>query len=168
MTTKVELFNKQQLKTDLLDIRPGDTVRVHQIIKEPSKKSGKEIKERIQVFEGIVIARKHGKGISATITVRKVISGIGVEKIFPLHSPSIAKIEVIKRGKVRRAKLYYLRTAKGRKARLKNKEFIESVAISDSSDNQIEDKSISMENSDEVSVNKETEEKEEEKVLEEK
>jgi large subunit ribosomal protein L19 len=168
MTTKVELFNKQQLKTDLLDIRPGDTVRVHQIIKEPSKKSGKEIKERIQVFEGIVIARKHGKGISATITVRKVISGIGVEKIFPLHSPSIAKIEVIKRGKVRRAKLYYLRTAKGRKARLKNKEFIESVAISDSSDNQIEDKSISMENSDEVSVNKEAEEKKEEKVLEEK
>jgi len=168
MTTKVELFNKQQLKTDLLDIRPGDTVRVHQIIKEPSKKSGKEIKERIQVFEGIVIARKHGKGISATITVRKVISGIGVEKIFPLHSPSITKIEVIKRGKVRRAKLYYLRTAKGKKARLKNKEFIESVAISDSSDNQIEDKSISMESSEEVSVNKETEEKEEEKVLEEK
>ncbi len=115
MITKTEIFNQIQLKKDLPDIRPGDTIKVHQKIKEKDK-------ERIQVFEGLVLARKHGKGISATITVRKVISGVGVEKIFPIHSPSIDKIEVVKRSKVRRAKLYYLREAKGKKARLKRKE----------------------------------------------
>ncbi|MFA5080585.1 MAG: 50S ribosomal protein L19 [Candidatus Paceibacterota bacterium] len=101
------------LKTDLPDIRSGDTVRVHQILKE------KNNKERIQIFEGQVLACKHGKGITGTITVRKVIGGIGVEKIFPIHSPSLSKIEVMKRTKTRRSKLYYLRDAKGRKARLK-------------------------------------------------
>ena len=114
MPTKLEKFNKAQLKTDLPEIRPGDTVKVYQKIKEKNK-------ERIQVFEGQVLARKHGKGISATITVRKVASGIGVERTFPLHSPTIEKIEVSRRGKARRAKLYYLRTAKGKKARLKTK-----------------------------------------------
>ncbi len=114
MTTKIETFNQSQLKKELPDIRPGDTVRVHQKIKEGDK-------ERIQVFEGLVLARKHGKGISATITVRRIISGIGVERIFPIHSPIIEKIEILKRAKVRRAKLYYLRTAKGKKARLKRK-----------------------------------------------
>jgi large subunit ribosomal protein L19 len=114
--TKVQEFTKLQLKTDLPDIRPGDTVEVHQIIKEKDK-------QRIQVYEGLVIARKHGKGISATITVRKVISGVGVEKVFPIHSPFIEKIKVIKRSKVRRAKLYYLRHAKGEKAKLKRKDF---------------------------------------------
>ncbi len=112
MPTKLEKFNKTQLKTNLPEIRPGDTVKVYQKIKEKNK-------ERIQVFEGQVLARKHGKGVSATITVRKVVSGIGVERTFPLHSPTIEKIEVSKRGKARRAKLYYLRTAKGKKARLK-------------------------------------------------
>ena len=115
MPTKIETFTKIQLKKGLPDIRPGDTVRVYQKVKEKDK-------ERLQAFEGVILARKHGKGISATITVRKVISGIGVEKILPIHSPSIEKIEVLKRGKVRRAKLYYLRTAKGKKARLKRKE----------------------------------------------
>ncbi|MFH1968128.1 MAG: 50S ribosomal protein L19 [bacterium] len=133
MTTLLEQFNKSQLKTlsrptgrgssakSGPDIRPGDTIKVHQKIKEGSK-------ERIQVFEGIVIARKHGKGISSTITVRKIVDGVGVERIFPVHSPVIEKIEVVKHGKVRRAKLYYLRTAKGKKARLKNKEFVEAIA----------------------------------------
>ena len=114
MTTKIETFNQSQLKKELPDIRSGDTVRVHQKIKEGDK-------ERIQVFEGLVLARKHGKGISATITVRRVISGIGVERIFPIHSPTIEKIEILKRARVRRAKLYYLRIAKGKKARLKRK-----------------------------------------------
>jgi large subunit ribosomal protein L19 len=114
MSTKLEKFNKAQLKTDLPEIRPGDTVKIYQKIKEKNK-------ERIQVFEGQVLARKHGKGISATIIVRKVVSGIGVERTFPLHSPTIEKIEVTKRRKARRAKLYYLRTAKGKKARLKTK-----------------------------------------------
>ena len=94
------MFN--QIKKELPEIRPGDTVKIYQKVKEQNK-------ERLQAFEGIVIARKHGKGISATITVRAVISGIGVEKIFPIHSPIIEKIEVLKKGKARRANLYYLR-----------------------------------------------------------
>lgn len=119
MMKGIEIFNKEQLKKDLPDIRPGDTVKVYQRIGEVSKKG----KERIQVFEGLVIARKHGKGINSTITVRKISSGVGVERIFPLHSPAIEKIEMVKRGKVRRAKLYYLRKVKGKKARLKTKAF---------------------------------------------
>lgn len=118
MSTKIETFTKIQLKKGLPDTRPGDTVRVYQKVREKDK-------ERLQAFEGIILARKHGKGISATITVRKVISGIGVEKIFPIHSPTIEKIEVLKRGKVRRAKLYYLRTMVGKKAKVKRKAFKE-------------------------------------------
>ncbi|MFH1575681.1 MAG: 50S ribosomal protein L19 [Candidatus Nealsonbacteria bacterium] len=112
MPTKIETFNKIQLKSGLPEIRPGDTVLVYQKLKEGEK-------ERIQIFEGLVIARNHGRGMNATITVRKIISGIGVEKIFPLHSPATEKIEVIKRERARRAKLYYLRTAKGKRAKLK-------------------------------------------------
>ena len=114
MTTKLENFNQIQLKKDSPDIRPGDTVKVYQKIKEGDK-------ERIQIFEGLVIARKHGKGVSATIAVRKIISGIGVERTFPIHSPLIEKLEITNRSKVRRAKLYYLRTAKGKKGKLKKK-----------------------------------------------
>lgn len=108
MTTVYEL-NKDKLKKDLPEIRPGYTVIVHQKIKEGDK-------ERTQKFEGIVISRRGGHGLSATITVRKISEGVGVEKIFPLHSPTITKIEVIKKAKVRRAKLYYL---KGYKKKLK-------------------------------------------------
>jgi large subunit ribosomal protein L19 len=125
MTTKIENLTKSQLKSDLAGLRPGDTVQVYQKIKESPKegKPSKEgSKERIQVFEGIILAKKHGKETGATITVRKVIGGVGVERIFPLHSPNIEKIETVKKGKVRRAKLYYLRGARGRKARLKKKE----------------------------------------------
>lgn len=122
MPTKFETFIKGQMKTDLPDIRPGYTIRVHQKIPASAKATAgkqEENKERIQIFEGLVIAKKHGKEIGSTITIRKVVSGIGVEKIIPLHSPNIAKIEVIKRDKTRRAKLYYLREAKGKRARLK-------------------------------------------------
>ena len=112
----METFNKSNLKSRIPDVQPGDTVRVHQKIKEGEK-------ERIQVFEGVVLARKHGAGITATITVRKVSQGVAVERIFPIHAPMIEKIEIAKRSKVRRAKLYYLRTAKGRKARLRAKAF---------------------------------------------
>ncbi len=134
MTNKLDAFNQSQLKKDLPDIRPGDNVRVYQKIKDlssPSKSSrakssdSSENKQKTQSFEGLVIARKHGQGISSTITVRKLISGINVERIFPLHSPTIEKIDIIKRGKVRRAKLYYLRKSKGRKTRLKKREVIE-------------------------------------------
>ena len=112
MKAKTETFLKSFLKEDLPDIRPGDTVCVYQKIKEGDK-------GKVQTFEGQVLARKHGKEIGATITVRREISGIGTEKIFPLHSPIIEKIEILKKGKVRRAKLYYLRRAKGRRAKLK-------------------------------------------------
>ena len=126
MSSKIEIFNQSHLKKDLPDVRSGDTIKVYQKIKETIKKnkssSEQEYKQRIQIFEGLVLARKHGKGINSTITVRKIISGIGVEKIFPVHSPAIEKIEIIRRGKTRRAKLYYLREAKGKKARLKRKE----------------------------------------------
>ncbi|MDO8558844.1 MAG: 50S ribosomal protein L19 [bacterium] len=101
-------------KATKTDIRAGDTVRVYQKIKEGEK-------ERLQAFEGLVLARKHGSEAGATITVRKEISGIGVERIFPLHSPIIDKIEVLKKGKPRRAKLYYLRTATGQRAKIKER-----------------------------------------------
>jgi large subunit ribosomal protein L19 len=120
MVTLLEKFNKEQEK-NLPDLRPGDTIKVHQKIKEGDK-------ERIQIFEGIIIGKKHGQGIPATITVRKVVDGIGVERIFPMHSPSIDKIEVLRHGKVRRAKLYYLRTAKGKKSKLKRKDFAAAIA----------------------------------------
>ncbi len=102
---------QQYLKSDIPDFRPGDTVKVHVRLKEGEK-------ERIQVFEGLVIARKHG-GISETFTVRKISSGIGVERTFPVHSPSIADIDVVRRGRVRRAKLYYIRGLRGKAARIK-------------------------------------------------
>ncbi len=118
MTTKLDIFNQKSLKKDLPDIRSGDTVRINQRVKEKDK-------ERIQTFEGLVIAKKHGKGISATIKVRRIISGTGVEITLPIHSPVIDKIEIIKKGKVRRKKLYYLKKVEGRKAKLKIKEFSE-------------------------------------------
>ena len=99
---------------DFSTLRPGATVRVHQKIAEGEK-------SRIQIFEGIIIARKHGSGANATITVRKISNGIGVERIFPLHLPTIAKFEVTKNSKVRRAKLYYLRTKTARETRKKTK-----------------------------------------------
>ena len=112
MSTKIDAFKQNFLKKDVPEIKAGDTVRVSQKIKEGDK-------EKIQNFEGLVLAKKHGKGISATITVRRIIAGVGVEKIFPLHSPLIEKIEITKRGKTRRAKIYYIREAKGKRAKLK-------------------------------------------------
>lgn len=116
MTTKIEKFTKEFLKK-LPDIKVGDTVKVHQKIKEGDK-------ERIQVFEGVVLSIKHGRGVQGTITVRRIISGIGVEKTFPFHSPMVVKIEIVSRGKVRRAKLYYLRDRVGKKAKLKRQDYI--------------------------------------------
>ncbi|MBD3306160.1 50S ribosomal protein L19 [candidate division KSB3 bacterium] len=111
--TLLEIIDKDQLKTDIPDFRPGDTVQVHAKVRERGK-------ERIQVFEGVVIRKKRGNKRS-TFTVRKISFGVGVERIFPIHSPNIAKIEVIRRGKVRRAKLYYLRKKRGKAARIKEK-----------------------------------------------
>lgn len=94
----------------VFDIKSGQTVRVHQKLREANTKG--EIKERVQIFEGIVLAVKHGKTAGATMTVRKISEGIGVEKIFPLYSPVIVKIEIMKKADIRRAKLYYLRSHK--------------------------------------------------------
>ncbi|HCE00044.1 MAG TPA: 50S ribosomal protein L19 [Armatimonadetes bacterium] len=101
------------LKTDLPEIRPGDTVRAHVKVREAGK-------ERIQIFEGVVIALKHG-GIAETVTLRKISNGVGVERTFPLHSPNVAKFEVVRHGLVRRAKLYYLREKVGKEARIKER-----------------------------------------------
>jgi large subunit ribosomal protein L19 len=106
---------QEYLKSDIPDFRPGDNVKVHVRLKEGEK-------VRIQVYEGLVIARKHG-GVSETFTVRKISSGIGVERTFPLHSPSIAQIEVSRRGRVRRAKLYYIRGLRGKAARIRERSF---------------------------------------------
>lgn len=106
----IEAVTKSQLRTDLPSFRPGDTLRVHVRIIEVTR-------ERIQVFEGVVIKRRGG-GVSETFTVRKISSGVGVERTFPLHTPKIEKIEVKRRGKVRRAKLYYLRSLRGKAARI--------------------------------------------------
>ncbi|MDR1781838.1 MAG: 50S ribosomal protein L19 [Bacilli bacterium] len=109
----VEDITKRQIKSDIPEFNSGDTVRVHVKIVEGNR-------ERIQVFEGVVIKRQGG-GISETYTVRKISSGVGVERTFPLHSPRVAKIEVIRRGKVRRNKLFYLRERSGKSARIKEK-----------------------------------------------
>jgi len=107
-------FTKESLRSDIPEFAPGDTVRVYVRIIEGDK-------ERLQAFEGHVLKRR-GSGISSSFTVRKVSSGIGVERIFPVHSPSINRIEVIKRGKVRKAKLYYLRARKGKSARIEERD----------------------------------------------
>ena len=107
----IEAFTNEQLKKEVPVVRIGDTVRVHNKIKEGAR-------ERIQMFEGTVIA-KHGGGISETFTVRRVSYGVGVEKTFPIHSPNVAKVEVIRVAKVRRAKLFYLRDRVGKAAKTK-------------------------------------------------
>lgn len=98
------------VSADISTLKPGQTIKVYQKIKETNSKG--EVKERIQIFEGLIIARRHGNEAGGTITVRKISEGVGVEKIFPIHSPIISKIELVKEAKVRRAKLYYVRTSK--------------------------------------------------------
>jgi len=107
----LEKINTEKIKSDIPNFRSGDTVRVHQLIVEGNK-------ERVQIFEGVVI-RRNGGGIAETFTVRKVSYNVGVERIYPLHSPRITKIEVKQAGKVRRARLYYLRELRGKAAKIK-------------------------------------------------
>ncbi len=109
----IENLEKEQMRLDIPDFKAGDTIKVHARIKEGDK-------ERIQIFQGAVIRRRKGT-TGATFTVRKVSYGIGVERIFPLHSPSIDKIEIVSRGKVRQGRLYYLRKLRGKAARIKEK-----------------------------------------------
>jgi large subunit ribosomal protein L19 len=112
---KIDQLEKENIRLDLPDFSPGDTVKVHVKITEGEK-------ERIQAFQGVVISKRKGSS-NATFTVRKVSYGIGVERIFPTHSPIIDKIEVLTRGRVRRAKIYYLRKLRGKAARIKEKRF---------------------------------------------
>ena len=110
---KTDLVDAPYLRTDLPEFRPGDTVKVHVRVVEAGR-------ERIQVFQGVVI-RRQGGGLQETFTVRKISFGVGVERTFPLHSPSIGKLEVVSRGHARRAKLYYLRERRGKKARIRER-----------------------------------------------
>ena len=114
----IKELNKEQLQKEVPSVKVGDTVRVHVKVKEGSR-------ERIQIFEGTVIAKKHG-GIEETVTVRRLSYGVGVEKVFPVYSPSIETIEVVRSGAVRRAKLYYLRGRVGKSAKIKEKLYLSS------------------------------------------
>ena len=109
----IKTLDAQNVRSEMPVIRIGDTVRVHIKIKEGSK-------ERIQIFEGTVIAKKHG-GVNETFTVRRISYGVGVEKVFPVHSPNVVQVETVRKGKVRRAKLYYLRGRVGKAAKVKTK-----------------------------------------------
>lgn len=109
----IEQLEREQMRMDMPDFLPGDTVRVHVKIKEGDK-------QRIQVFQGVVISKRKG-GINAAFTVRKVSYGVGVERVFPYHSPIIDKVEIVTRGRVRRAKIYYLRKLRGKAARIREK-----------------------------------------------
>ena len=111
----IDQLEREQMRLDLPAFSPGDTVRVHVKIREGDK-------ERIQIFQGVVIARRKG-GINASFTVRKVSYGVGVERVFPLHSPIIDRIEIVTRGRVCRAKIYYLRKLRGKAARIREKRF---------------------------------------------
>jgi large subunit ribosomal protein L19 len=124
---KIDLVEKPRLRDDLPEFRPGDTVRVHVRVVEAGR-------ERIQVFQGVVI-RRQGGGLRETFTARKISFGVGVERTFPVHSPSIARIEVVSRGRVRRAKLYYLRELRGKRARIRERREApgRAVAASDAS-----------------------------------
>ena len=111
---RLDVVEQTQLRDNIPAFQPGDTLKVHVRIKEGNK-------ERLQVFEGVCLARKHG-GVRETVTVRKVSFGVGVERIFPLHATVVDHIDVVRRGKVRRAKLYYLRELRGKAARIKERD----------------------------------------------
>jgi len=110
---KIDLVERPRLREDMPDFRPGDALRVHVRVAEAGR-------QRIQIFQGVVM-RRQGGGLRETFTVRKVSFGVGVERTFPLHSPTVAKVEVVTKGRVRRAKLYYLRERRGKRARIRER-----------------------------------------------
>ena len=125
MNPIIAKLHEAQLRKDLPEFRPGDTVKVNVRLKEGE---GEKEKERIQVFEGVVISKK-GRASGATFTVRRVSFGVGIERIFPLHSPTISSIQVVGKGKVRRARLYYLRDLRGKAARIRRADREEETAV---------------------------------------
>jgi large subunit ribosomal protein L19 len=123
---KIDIIEKPRLRDDLPEFRPGDTVKVHVRVVEAGR-------ERIQVFQGVVI-RRSGGGLRETFTVRKISFGVGVERTFPVHSPSIARMEIVQKGRVRRAKLYYLRELRGKRARIRERREATPAAAAPSSE----------------------------------
>ena len=123
---KIDIIEKPRLRDDLPEFRPGDTVKVHVRVVEAGR-------ERIQVFQGVVI-RRSGGGLRETFTVRKISFGVGVERTFPVHSPSISKMEIVQKGRVRRAKLYYLRELRGKRARIRERREAAPAAAAPSSE----------------------------------
>ncbi|MFH1769892.1 MAG: 50S ribosomal protein L19 [Parcubacteria group bacterium] len=157
MTNTIQAFNSKQISNkDLSYMRPGLTLRVHQKIKDGAK-------TRIQIFEGIVIAQKHGLGPNGTVTIRKIASGVGVERTFPVHSPNIEKFEVVKVSKTRRAKLYYLRDKTAREQRKKTRilegETLKAQTVADAEQEEVKPKKVK----DETPEEQETEEVQSEK-----
>jgi large subunit ribosomal protein L19 len=125
MTNKLDKFKEKFTKKDIPEIKSGDIVKVHVKLAEKTKAGG----DKIQIFEGLVIAKKHGRGMEGTFTVRKISEGVGVEKIFPLQCPTISKIEIVKHSKVRRAKLYYMRKRVGKQARMHSIDITDTMAL---------------------------------------
>jgi large subunit ribosomal protein L19 len=125
MTNKLDKFTEKYTKKNIPEIRTGDVVRIHVKLAEKTKAGG----DKTQAFEGLVIAKKHGKGMEGTFTVRKISEGVGVERVFPLQCPSISKIEVVKHSKVRRAKLYYMRKRVGKQARMHSIDITDTMAL---------------------------------------
>ena len=161
MTVRLQDFNHSRTKTDLPDIKPGHIVKVYQkIVEKKGKGKKQETKERVQVFEGLVIGKKGGTGINATITVRKISNGIGVERVFPLNAPTIEKVELIKIVKVRRAKLNYMRDRVGKATRPKG----EIVKQEDNKQGKLDEKAN--EKVDEAEIKKEEKEVEDEEKKE--
>jgi large subunit ribosomal protein L19 len=126
----IDLVEKPRLRDDLPEFRPGDTVKVHVRVVEGNR-------ERIQVFQGVVI-RRQGGGLRETFTVRKISFGVGVERTFPVHSPSIGKLEVVQKGRVRRAKLYYLRELRGKRARIRERREVQASPVEQEPDSELE------------------------------
>ena len=174
MTVILQEFDHSQVRTDFPDIKPGHIVKVYQkIVEKKGKDKNLEIKERIQVFEGLVIGRKGGTGINATITVRKISDGIGVERVFPLSTPTIEKIELVKIVKTRRAKLNYMRDRIGKATRPKGEMIKQEDDKQDKSDKKIDEKAVKEvkgekenENEDKNEEVKETETEKKEEVVE--
>ncbi|NIM47114.1 MAG: 50S ribosomal protein L19, partial [Candidatus Aenigmarchaeota archaeon] len=154
----IKILEEKYTKKKVPQIKPGDTVRVHQKIKEGGK-------ERIQVFEGVVLKFKGGAGLGGTITTRRIASGIGVERTFPIHSPNIKKLEVVKRSKVRRANLSYLRKLRGKAAKLSEKEF-DRLLVNVSEEEESEKETGSAKTTEKVEKKEDKEEKTDEETTE--
>lgn len=164
----IQEFEKSNMTRTFPEIKAGDTIRVHQKIKEEGRGKDKKEKERIQVFEGLVIRRRGGNGLDGSFTIRKIASGVGVEKNFPIHMPNIVKIEFVKRGKVRRSNLAYLKDKKEKDARLQeikltDKE-IKALEFDDEAEREAKEKAEAKEKGKDEKVEAKSDKKDDEKA----